>query len=43
MKAILRIMDEIDYEDLVNALRRLVDAFEEEIAPYADSLCKKLA
>jgi len=36
-------MDDIDYEDLVVALRRIVDVFEEEIAPYAESLCQKLS
>lgn len=36
-------MDEIDFEDLVEALRRIVDVFEDEIAPYAECLCQKLS
>ena len=42
LKVYLQIMDEIDFEDLVISLRRIVDAFENEIAPYAQSLCIKL-
>jgi len=36
-------MDEIDFEDLVGALRKIVDIYEDEIAPYAVSLCQKLS
>lgn len=36
-------MDEIDFEDLVGALRKIVDIYEDEIAPYAVSLCHKLS
>jgi hypothetical protein len=36
-------MDEIDFEDLVGALRKIVEVFEEEIAPFACSLCIKLS
>lgn len=36
-------MDDIDFEELTGALRKIVDAFEEEIAPYAVSLCQKLS
>lgn len=43
LKVYLQIMDEIDFEDLVISLRRIVDAFENEIAPYAQSLCIKLS
>lgn len=43
LKIFLRIMDEIDFEDLVNALRKIVDVFEDDIAPYAISLCSKLS
>lgn len=35
-------MDEIDFEELVGALRVIVDTYEEEISPYAISLCQKL-
>lgn len=43
MKVYLKIMDEIDYEELINALKNMVEIYEDEIAPYADSLCKKLS
>ena len=36
-------MDEIDFEDLVSALRKIVDVYTDEIAPYAISLCQKLS
>ena len=43
LKVFLKIMDEIDFEDLVGALRKIVDIYEDEIAPYAVSLCQKLS
>jgi hypothetical protein len=43
LKIFLKIMDEIDFEDLVSALRKIVDVFEDDIAPYAISLCQKLS
>jgi hypothetical protein len=43
LKIFLKIMDEIDFEDLVGALRKIVDIYEDEIAPYAVSLCQKLS
>ena len=39
LKVFLKIMDDIDHEDLVNALKVIVEIFEDEIAPYALSLC----
>lgn len=36
-------MDEIDYEGLVNSLRKIVEVFSDEVAPYAKSLCIKLS
>ena len=39
LKMYLRIMDEIDFEELVGALRIIVDTYDDEIAPYAVSLC----
>jgi hypothetical protein len=36
-------MDEIDFEDLIGALRKIVEVFEDEIAPFAVSLCQKLS
>ena len=43
LKVFLKIMDEIDFEDLVSALRKIVEVFEEDIAPFAISLCTKLS
>ena len=36
-------MDDIDFEDLVGALRKIVVVYEDEIAPFAVSLCQKLS
>lgn len=36
-------MDEIDFEDLVNALAKIVECYGDEISPYALSLCMKLS
>jgi len=36
-------MDEIDFEELVGSLRIIVDTYDDEIAPYAVSLCQKLS
>jgi len=43
LKIFLKIMDEIDFEDLVKALRTIVEIYGDEIAPYAVSLCQKLS
>ena len=43
LKIFLKIMDEIDFEDLVNALKQIVDIYGDEITPYALSLCQKLS
>lgn len=43
LKMYLKIMDDIDFEELVGALRIIVDTYEDEIAPYAVSLCQKLS
>lgn len=43
LKVYLQIMDEIDFEDLVGSLRVIVETYDEEIAPYAVSLCEKLS
>ncbi len=42
LKTYLKIMDDIDFDDLVKALQELVNVYNEEIAPYAVSLCSKL-
>jgi len=36
-------MDEIDFEDLVKALKNIVEIYGDEINPYALSLCMKLS
>jgi len=43
LRIFLKIMDDIDFEDLVGALRKIVEVFENEIAPFAVSLCSKLS
>lgn len=35
-------MDDIDFDELVSALQELVNVYQEEIAPYAVTLCQKL-
>lgn len=42
LKTYLKIMDDIDFDELVRALQELVAVYEDEIAPYAISLCSKL-
>lgn len=42
LKTYLKIMDDIDFDELVEALKTLVEVYHEEIAPYAISLCSKL-
>ena len=43
LKIFLKIMDDIDFEDLVTSLKKIVDVFGNDIAPYAVSLCQKLS
>lgn len=43
LKVYLEILDEIDFDELVNALRKIVEVFSDEVAPYAKSLCIKLS
>jgi importin-7 len=42
LRTYLKIMDEIDFDELIKALQSLVDVYEDEIAPYAVSLCQTL-
>ena len=42
LKTYLKIMDDIDFDQLIEALKHLVDVYHDEIAPYAVSLCQKL-
>ena len=39
LKTYLKIMDDIDFDELVQALQLLVNVYHDEIAPYAVSLC----
>jgi hypothetical protein len=39
LKVFLRIMDDIDFEDLVTSLKTIVDIYQYEIVPFAYSLC----
>lgn len=43
LKVFLQVMDDIDSEELVNSLRKIVEIFGNEVAPYAKSLCMKLS
>jgi hypothetical protein len=38
----LKLMDEIEFDELVIALKTIVEAYDEEIAPFAVGLCQKL-
>lgn len=43
LQVFLKIMDDIDFEELVGALRKIVDVYGDAIAEYAVSLCSKLS
>ena len=43
LKVFLEIMDDIDFEPLINALKNIIDVFGQEVAPYAVGLCDKLS
>jgi hypothetical protein len=43
LKTYLKIMDDIDFDELIQALQSIVETYQEEIAPYAISLCQKLS
>ena len=38
----LKLIDDIDYDELITSLKKIVDVFEDEIAPFALDLCTKL-
>jgi hypothetical protein len=42
IKIYLKLIDDIDYDELIESLKRIVEVFEDEIAPYAIQLCSKL-
>jgi hypothetical protein len=43
LRIFLKIMDDVDYDELIYALKEIVDKYGDEVAPYAVSLCKKLS
>lgn len=43
IKIYLKMMDEIDYDELVDALKTIVETFDDEIGPYAIELTEKLS
>lgn len=42
LQTYLKIMDEVDNEELVAALEEMVDIFSEDIGPFAEGLCLEL-
>ena len=42
LKTFLKIMDDIDFDELIKALQNLVEVYHENIAPFAIGLCQKL-
>ena len=38
----LKLIDDIDYDELITSLKTIVEYFEDEIGPYALELCSKL-
>ena len=38
----LKLIDDIDYDELIESLKVIVEVFEHEIAPYATELCARL-
>lgn len=43
IKIFLRLIDDIEYDELIECLKVIVTVFEAEIAPYAVDLCQKLS
>ena len=43
IKIYLKLIDDIDYDELVDSLKIIVEIFGEEIAPYAEELCVRLS
>lgn len=39
----LKLMDDIDYDELIKALKSLVEVFADDVGPHALRLCDKLA
>jgi len=38
----LKLIDEIDYDELIESLKVIVEIYSNEIAPYAEGLCATL-
>lgn len=38
----LKLIDDIDYDELISSLTKIVEVFEADIGPYALELCSKL-
>jgi hypothetical protein len=43
IKIYLKLIDDIEYDELIECLKVIVTVFEQEIAPYAVDLCSKLS
>ena len=43
IKIYLKLIDDIDYDELIDSLKRIVEVFEDSIAPHAIELCQKLS
>ena len=39
IKIYLKLIDDIDYDELIDSLKRIVEVFEDSIAPHALELC----
>ena len=42
IKIYLKLIDDIDYDELIDSLKKIVEVFDDEIGPHATSLCDKL-
>ena len=43
IKIYLKLIDDIDYDELINSLKKIVEVFESEIGEHAFDLCQKLS
>ena len=43
IKIYLKLIDEIEYDELIDSLKKIVETFEVEIGPHAYNLCEKLS
>lgn len=42
IKIFLKLIDDIEYDELIDSLKKIVEIFNDEIVPYALDLCKAL-